>query len=127
MANSKTAGQVVVPNDSGKYKPATTGSDQKVMIKNVPDGAIGEAITLKFGSVELQTIRDPKAFAANVKAGQEALRRARDALATPGVKLRMPRSIPRYSADPSNPTLLIRELRGKRQSGRLVNGKFIVA
>ena len=54
----------------------------------------------------------------------EALKRARERLLTPGVTLDIAEDVPRYHADPDVPGRLIRVLRGKRESGYYVDGRF---
>jgi hypothetical protein len=63
----------------------------------------------------------------NIIIGQNALKRASSKIAQSGVTLNMAKNIPLFHADPENPDLFIRELQGKRQSGKLVDGKFKAA
>ncbi len=87
----------------------------------------GEPITLSFGSVELRAERDPDVFAANVRASQEALRRAQGVFVRSGVELDFPASVPKFFIDERKPAVLIRELDGKREEGHLVDGQFVAA
>lgn len=60
---------------------------------------------------------------ANILAGQQALKRARTALAQPGVTLDLAPEIPRYHVDAQG--RLVRVLGEKKQIGKLVNGAFV--
>lgn len=44
----------------------------------------------------------------------------------PGIKLRVRKGVPRYSADENNPDLFIRLLDGKKDVGHFENGSFVV-
>lgn len=60
----------------------------------------------------------------NIKAGQEALCRARDVLITPGVKIVRKKGVPLFFGCEDNPGLMVRELNGKRTLGKIVGGRF---
>lgn len=85
---------------------------------------LGRARQVRFGSVVVSApvdVIDPLR-GENIKAGQSALARAKQALVEPGVILGLKPATPKYHVDPAG--RLIRVLRGKRQVGKLVNGAF---
>jgi hypothetical protein len=88
----------------------------------------GKTYKVRFGSV---TIRGGAPAAAvvrrNVALGQSALKRGFVAFAKPGVKLPRSKGVPKYRADPNDPTILIRELNGRDERGTLADGKFKIA
>jgi len=57
-------------------------------------------------------------------ASGSAMKRLRPALLERGVKLRIAAGVPLYHADPSNPSRVVRKLKGKERIGTFVNGKF---
>lgn len=83
------------------------------------------AKTLAFGSVVIESPGDvtPEERRKNVRAGQEALERAKTALARSGVTLGLAPDIPKYHVDAEG--RLVRVLGEKKQTGKLVNGKFV--
>jgi hypothetical protein len=95
---------------------------------NVPSPGNLQTRHLKFGAVTVSnTAPDKATVAANVTAGRDALRRAGEALVKPGVKLQLRPEVPRFRADASERGMLIRELNGTEQRGRIVNGTFVPA
>lgn len=81
--------------------------------------------TVAFGRVEVEADAvDPRVFEANVRAGQEALERAVKRMSVAGVRFQKKRGVASYRADPRNPDRVIRELRGKIESGVFENGEF---
>lgn len=83
---------------------------------------------LRFGAVVVSNIApDAETVAGNVNAGREALKRATDILTKPGVTLRLGAHVPRFRVDVAEPGMLIRELHGVEQRGRIVNGAFVPA
>jgi hypothetical protein len=93
-------------------------------------GDVSERATrkLKFGAVVVaNTAPDATTIAVNVNAGREALKRATDVLTKPGVTLRLGAHVPRFRADVREPGMLIRELDGNEQRGRIINGAFVPA
>ena len=86
----------------------------------------GRASTLTFGSVQAKTCRaNPSVVEANIASGQAALKRAKTAFTKTGVSLRHRKDVPVFSADPHDPTILIRRLDGREERGRFVNGAFV--
>lgn len=80
---------------------------------------------LKFGRVVVaNTVPDSATVWSNVDAGRQALKRATEVLSKPGVTLRLAAGVPRFRADPTQPGMLVRELNGTVQRGRIVNGSF---
>lgn len=110
--------------------PKTSGS---LDLKTSPSLSAGnakrqelETVSVTLGSVTLEVQR-PKDFErqANILAGQVALGRLREALATPGVKLVRRKGIPLYFGCPDRPGWMIRELNGKKTMGRFVGDRFV--
>jgi hypothetical protein len=94
------------------------------------DGDTGDTAqrSLKFGYVTVSnTVPDAVTLGNNVKAGREALGRARTAFTTHGVKLQLKPGIPRFRVDPNNTKLLIREVDGRVDRGSIVGGAFVPA
>jgi hypothetical protein len=88
----------------------------------------GKPVTSKFGAVMVSNAApDARTVRGNVKAGREALKRATEALVRPGVTLKLGADVPRFRADADRPGMLIRELNGKVQRGRIVKGAFVAA
>jgi hypothetical protein len=82
---------------------------------------------VKFGSVVIKTPKPKKAvIAANVARSSEALERVAKKLIKPGFSIRARKGVPRYSVDPSDPRLFVRQLDGRTDRGRLVDGRFEV-
>lgn len=79
-----------------------------------------------FGDVRLLTPRKTNAAQVrrNIRAGQLGLARAKDLIIKPGVTLEVVKGVPLYHADPDQPDLLVREIDGKRDRGKFVNGRF---
>ena len=83
---------------------------------------------LQFGSVTVEGGPPSSAIVKrNIALGQSALKRGLKALVKPGVKLRRGKGVPIYRVDPSDPTILIRELNGCDERGTLTDGKFKIA
>lgn len=83
---------------------------------------------LKFGRVVVaNTAPDSATVWHNVDAGRQALKRATEVLSKPGVTLRLGADVPRFKADTTEPGMLVRELNGTVQRGRIVNGSFVPA
>jgi hypothetical protein len=84
--------------------------------------------TVKFGAVRIKAEEaDPVRVARNVRASVEAFDRAIGAMAKPGVKIAFEKGVPRYKADPDDPTLIVRTLNGKVERGHMRAGKFVAA
>lgn len=84
--------------------------------------------SLKFGYVTVSnTVPDAVTLGLNVKAGRDALGRAKTAFTTPGVKLQLKPGVPRFRVDPKNTKLLIREVDGRVDRGSIVGGAFVPA
>lgn len=62
----------------------------------------------------------------NVDKGNEALKRLREKLIRPGVRVYARKDVPLYSADPDQPGVYIRKLNGQTDRGVLENGRFRV-
>ena len=84
-------------------------------------------VSITFGAVTVETMRPPeRVLRANIKAGQEALRRAKKAIISPGVVLQRKRGIPLYYGCDTDPSLIIQELDGKKSLGTFSGGRFRV-
>lgn len=81
---------------------------------------------VRFGSVEVSNNAPGRhVIEANIKAGADALRRAKDVFTTPGVQLIARAGVPRFRVDPAEPRVIIRELDGRTERGRIVHGSFV--
>ena len=88
----------------------------------------GKTDKVRFGSVTITGGAPAAAIVKrNVALGQSALKRGFVAFARPGVKLPRGKGVPKYRADPNDPTILIRELNGRDERGTLADGKFKIA
>ena len=84
-------------------------------------------VSITFGAVTVETMRPPEwILRANIKAGQEALRRAKEAIISPGVVLQRERGVPLYYGCDTDPGLIIQELDGKKSLGTFSGGRFRV-
>lgn len=61
-----------------------------------------------------------------VTRSSEALQRVSQALVKPGISLRPKKDVPRYSVAEGESGVLVRQLNGKTERGRLVDGTFQV-
>ena len=93
---------------------------------HVPGDGTQKMRTTKFGNV---TVTAPapteEQIARGVREGTRALEglvRAFEKL--PGIDLPRQKDVPLFWADDDNPDIIIRELNGKIDRGRLVNGKY---
>lgn len=81
--------------------------------------------SVRFGSAVYKgPAPDREAVARNIAAGRAALARGLKALAKPGVKLKLKKGVPRYSADPTSPGVLIRNIDGRIDRVVLEGGEF---
>ena len=84
-------------------------------------------ITVRCGSVTVKVAPPSRTeVKRNIMAGQEALFRAKNAFLKPGVSIHPGKDVPFFSVDPSNTSILVRMLNGKRDLGILKNGVFEV-
>lgn len=89
-----------------------------------PDEPRG-CISVSFGAVTVEGTPPPEHVRrANIEAGQAALRRAKRALITPGIKLPRQKGVPLYFGCEDQPGLLIQELDGTKILGKFVRGRF---
>ncbi len=85
------------------------------------------ASKVKFGDVTVTGARPTaEAVRLNVARSTEALERVGKRLLTPGVRLPRKKGVPRFSVVESEPGVFIRELNGRVDRGRLVDGVFQV-
>ena len=84
-------------------------------------------VSITFGAVTVETMRPPeRILRANIKAGQEALRRAKEAIISPGIVLQRKKGVPLYYGCDADPRLIIQELDGKKSIGTFSGGRFRV-
>ena len=84
-------------------------------------------VSITFGAVTVETMRPPEwILRANIKAGQEALRRAKEAIISPGIVLQREKGVPLYYGCDTDPGLIIQELDGKKSLGTFSGGCFRV-
>lgn len=78
-----------------------------------------------FGTVTAKRPRVPAVETQrNIEQGRSAFAAAKEVLLKTGVALRARKGVALYRADPVDPQLLVRELDGVQQRGRLVGGHF---
>ncbi len=93
---------------------------------NPPAGGEWTPVSMSFGSVTVRVNQPPESVRrANIEAGQAALKRGKDALLKPGVKLTRQKGIPLYFGCEDRPGWMVRELDGKKTIGRFANGRFL--
>lgn len=91
------------------------------------DAGSGPRKIVRFGSATYKGPRPSKdVLQRNIEAGQAALARGLKALVKPGVKLKLKKGVPRYSADPTSPGVLIRNVDGQIDRVMLEDGVFRV-
>lgn len=86
----------------------------------------GEVVEISFGNATLraQPVSEERRALA-VEEGQRAMSAFVEAiLAPPGVTLPRKAGVPIFYVDVENPTLIIRELDGARQRGKIESGRF---
>ena len=82
---------------------------------------------VKFGAVSVLAPKPTTTeLRSNVDFSTEALRRAKDSLTQPGVRIREKRDVPLFHVDEGNPGRFVRKLNGKIERGVLENGVFKV-
>jgi len=83
---------------------------------------------IKFGVVTVyHSVIDAETLAFNIASGREALGRAKDAFTKPGIALKHLTTVPKFRVDARDPKVIIRELDGHVDRGRIVNGAFVPA
>jgi hypothetical protein len=121
----KKSAKSTPPADSASAKKLLHKGQANAMAIHVEKKSGGPNMQIKFGSVTLEVHAPTKsAVKQNVAAGQSALKRARNVLSRAGVLLTFDEKVPVFHADPSDPKLIIRKLKGKISQGRFVDGKF---
>jgi hypothetical protein len=111
----------------GMSKMGTPKGNQKPALRSGPSRARGGVNRVKFGNVVVTTTKpESSAVAENVVRSSEALERIAKKLVNPGFSVRPRQDVPRFSVDPSDPKLFVRQLNGRTERGRLVNGRFEV-
>ena len=102
-------------------------SSQLVHEKSPKDNSkIGKKIvSAMYGAVTIR-VEEPNnsQLKRNIRTGQIALSRAKDAFINKGVKLKTKQGVAIYQADPSDSRILIRNIDGKKEKGIFVNSSF---
>jgi hypothetical protein len=108
-----------------KRKKASSEVTSRVFINFLAGKQIKGTRRFKFGSVTVaNNAAEAVDVAANIRAGTEALTRAKSALVTRGVRLKDTPGVPRFSVDARDPSVMIRNLNGEIERGRFENGAF---
>ncbi len=103
-------------------------NQQPVFRINFKHADVGKPRTARFGAVTVVSNRpDADTVDRNITAGRDALNRAVEALVKPGVDLKLRKGVPQFRADTENPKMLIRDLDGAIEKGRIIDGKFVPA
>lgn len=87
--------------------------------------AVNLETSVTFGAVTVK-VKPPaeSVVRRNIEAGQAALRHAKDALITPGIKISRQKGQPLYFGSSDRPDLIIREVDGVRTFGKFTSGRF---
>lgn len=123
-----SAPQAVARTRSSRKK--VVGDASKIHINGGAGTAKGASTTpaagktLQYGAVTLKVSHDSTEWRRNVELGQQALKKVKSRLVKPGVKLRTRKGVPLFSADPTDPRRVVRELDGRREVGVFENGVF---
>jgi hypothetical protein len=105
-----------------RTRDAVTG---RIIVNTVKTGSPFSTVT--FGAVSVNAVAPKQSeIRRNVTSGQAALARAAPKLVKPGVKVNSLAAVPLFRADPQDPSRLIREVNGKKATGKFVDGKFRV-
>ena len=99
----------------------------RAIIQQKPRRPVAAETPIKFGAVTVM-IAPPSAaeIESNIREGQSALLRAKQAFIKTGVKISRPKGKPLYFGSPENPEWIIREVDGVRTVGKYVGGRFRV-
>ena len=82
-------------------------------------------LSVKFGAVSVVvSVPTDDIVKRGVRASAKAVERLSKRLVKPGVSIKREKGIPTYTANPRNPTQVVRRLNGRTQVGKFVNGKF---
>ena len=111
-----------------RLREAMTKKGPRLLIEVVNGSPDLEIRSVRFGGVTASnTSPDAATLVINVRSGSEALGRAKYAFTKPGVKLQHRAEVPTFRVDARNPSVLIREVNGRIDRGRIVNGTFVAA
>lgn len=106
-------------------KMSTSKGTQKPALRSGPSRARGGVNRVKFGNVVVTTSRpESSVVAANIVRSSEALERIAKKLVNPGFSVRPRQDVPRFSVDEADPKLFVRQLNGRTERGRFVDGRF---
>lgn len=110
---------------SSMSKMGVSKDGGKLGVRSGPSRARGGVNRVKFGNVVVTTSRpDSSAVAANIVRSSEALERIAKKLVNPGFSVRPRQDVPRFSVDDADPKLFVRQLNGRTERGRFVDGRF---
>ena len=92
-------------------------------------GKLHKVRTVKFGTVTIESVTLPDAAVvrSNIQLGNTAFERVAATIVQPGLHLDDKADVPMYSADPDDPSRLVRRMNDKRERGHLRSGKFVIA
>lgn len=109
-------------------KIPTTRRSTKATMRTAASGrGRGTLSKVKFGDVVVTTPKPERSVvAANVVRSSEALERVAKKLLKPGFSSRQRQDVPRFSIDEADTKVFIRQLNGRTDRGRFVNGRFEV-
>jgi hypothetical protein len=107
---------------SGANGSKSGAIDAKVVVRN---GGGEVRFVYTFGTAELRSTKvNGKPSPETLEQSRIAMRELGGRLLKPGVKLPNRKGVPKFYADEADPALVVRELDGKRERGRFVNGQF---
>lgn len=100
---------------------------ERKVLKVLSEEEIPKArVTVRFGDVVVEGVSPGENVVTNnIIAGQKSLERASKTLLKAGVQLGQTRSIPLYSADPERSGIIVRELAGRKEKGKFIDGRFV--
>lgn len=84
-------------------------------------------VSVKFGAVSVRvSLPTDEVVRSGVRASAKAVDRLSKRLVQPGVSIKREKDVPTYTANPRNPTQVVRHLNGQSEVGEFVRGKFKV-
>jgi hypothetical protein len=110
-------------NASGELPPRRRKGAGLVAVVTADEGS-RRTVTVRFGSATVKAPVSKEEWARNIGQGQTAMEKLAKVLVTPGIKGRVPPTLPLYRADPDDPSRVIRLLGGDEVRGSFVDGVF---
>jgi hypothetical protein len=106
-------------------QPASAKASQRTAVPNV--AKMEGRLSVTFGEVSVVVTQPTdEAIQKGVKASAKVIRELGKRLLTPGVEIKRARDVPVFTADPHDPSRVIRKLNGKSEVGYFVRGEFRV-